>query len=146
MAVKAPYGPTSVFNRTTAFSPGPESPWPKTAMNLPKSSATHDNMYANPTLFYATRSNSTRYSPARSSAHLSAAPPAEETATTPLDITAPSPSTSETSTVFTDIDGEEHSTAQSEEEKAGAIQDDRSLRHSLKSPLAPLVPLKVRRE
>ena len=38
--------------------------------------------------------------------------------TTPSDITAPSPSTSETSTVFTDIDGDDPRSAQPEDESA----------------------------
>lgn len=141
MAVKAPYGPTSVFNRTTTFASGPESPWPKAAMNHPKSNAMHGNMYVDPSLFYAMISDLTRYSPTRPSTHLSAAPLSDETATTPLDITAPSPSTSEASTVFTDIDGEEPRSAQPDEEEVGAIQVDRSLRHSVKNPL---LSLKVR--
>jgi len=46
-----------------------------------------------------------------------------EEATTPSDITAPSPSTSETSTVFTDVDGdEEPRSAQPDEERAIDIE------------------------
>ena len=61
-----------------------------------------------------------RFPPTKSS--LSAAPVADE-ATTPSDITAPSPSTSETSTVFTDIDGEEAPrSAQPDEERVVDIE------------------------
>jgi hypothetical protein len=43
--------------------------------------------------------------------------------TTPSDITAPSPSTSETSTVFTDVDGDEDPrSAQPDEEKAAELE------------------------
>jgi len=46
-----------------------------------------------------------------------------EEVTTPSDITAPSPSTSETSTVFTDVDGEEDPrSAQPDEERIADIE------------------------
>lgn len=74
-------------------------------------------------LFYAIKSNCPRFLYGRTSgtalgpsSRLSAQPIVEE-ATTPSDITAPSPSTSETSTVFTDVDGEEEPrSAQPEED------------------------------
>ena len=62
--------------------------------------------------------------------------------TTPSDITAPSPSTSETSTVFTDVDGEEEPRSAQPGEDTGAIVQDNVLpaivTSSIKSPAAIL--------
>lgn len=57
-------------------------------------------------------------------------------ATTPLDITAPSPSTSESSTVFTDLDADDEAQdVQPAVEKAESIQGDQSQINTAKSPL-----------
>lgn len=82
-------------------------------------------------LFYAVKSNTPRFPYGRSSgtalgqsSSLSAQPIVEE-ATTPSDITAPSPSTSETSTVFTDVDGEEEPrSAQPEEDNEQSVSTE----------------------
>lgn len=68
--------------------------------------------------------NLTQYRFPQSKSNLTAAPVATtEEATTPSDITAPSPSTSETSTVFTDVDGDEElRSAQPDEERAIDIE------------------------
>lgn len=58
MAVKAPYGPTTVFNRSSTFGSGPESPWPKSAMNQGKANVGHGSMYVDyPMLLHAILSN-----------------------------------------------------------------------------------------
>lgn len=134
MAVKAPYGPTSVFDRSSTFPPANDYPWSNFGMNQSKPDATHGSAYVRYQPSFMTHTDLTSFSPGRNSTYLSPVPQGDETATTPLDITAPSPSTSESSTVFTDLDGEEEPrSAQPGEDKPGAIQVDRSVQ-SLKSP------------
>lgn len=45
MAVKAPYGPTSVFDRASTFPVEAESAWSIPGMNQPNHNAMHGNMY-----------------------------------------------------------------------------------------------------
>lgn len=121
-AVKPPHSAQALFPRT--FSPVPDSPWPNSAMT-PSTNAAHPNMYVKRAPVhgpvYATQNLTwNRFPPTKS--NLAVSHVADE-ATTPSDLTAPSPSTSETSTVFTDVDGdEEPSSAQPDEEKATELE------------------------
>lgn len=63
-----------------------------------------------------------------------------EEATTPSDITAPSPSTSETSTVFTDVDGEEEPRSAQPED----LNEQQNInQNTVKSPAAVLKVLMI---
>ncbi|KAK5945279.1 hypothetical protein PMZ80_002483 [Knufia obscura] len=123
-AVKPPHSAQALFPRS--FSPVPDSPWPNSALT-PSSNAAYQNMFP------------------QNKSNLSATPGPEE-ATTPSDITAPSPSTSETSTVFTDVDGEEEPrSAQPDEERAIDVEPSsatsvKSAASNLKIDTAPLNP------
>lgn len=96
-AVKPPYGVQALFPRT--FSPIPDSPWPNSA-TVPAANHAHGNMFP-------------QHRSSLSATHL------VDEAHTPSDITAPSPSTSDTGTVFTDVDGDEPRSAQPEDEPHG---------------------------
>jgi len=95
---------------------------------------------SSPVVFEAKQSDAGRLLPDRVN-RLSATPQSmssedQDRATTPLevDITAPSPSTSETSTVFTDLDGGDEEQVSETERRAEPVQKDRNKAAANKSP------------
>ena len=92
------------------------------------------------------QSDNTRYEPSRfndSQQNTQPQQPMDEDANTPSDITAPSPSTSETSTVFTDVDGDEEPRSAQTDEEPPALEVDPYTINRLEAK-SPGAALKVR--